>query len=326
MAIARYLKESQRPYVLLGAEALNHPQSSLLRWLAKCIAKLVNANCGELSEGANAAGAWLAGVLPHCETGGVKVKTSGFHVQKMFELPLKSYFLMGIDPALDCANPQQVMSSLKQAEFVIALSPFKSKHLLEVADIILPTATFAETSGTFVNGEGRFQSFTGSITPLFEARPTWKILRVLGNLFNLEGFDYASSEEVRNELQGLITKNQTTEMILQSFNFTEKLSHFPLTRIVEWPIYRVDNLVRHAEALQKLPTQRSAGAYINEQMAKKLGFSASEIIKVNQGQGSANLPVFIDMAVPDDCVLIPAGYEETATLGENFGEITIHHV
>lgn len=329
IAIARHLQASKQGYVLLGAEALNHPQSSLLHWLARCIAALINAPCGELTEGANVAGAWQAGLLPHRGAAGAEIETPGLDAQKMFKTPLKSYLLMGIDPALDCANPQRVLASLKQSEFVVAISPFKSSYLMEVADVILPAATFAETSGTFVNGEGRWQSFSGSVPPLFEARPIWKILRVLGNFFNLEGFDYESSEEVRDELQSLATQKSIRDVATQipdPFCCTEKLSRFPLTRIAEWPIYRGDSLVRHATALQQLPTQKPAGAYINQEMAKKLGFVEGDLAKVAQNEGSAELLVFIDLAIPDDCVFVPAGYEETAMLGENFGEIRLNHV
>ena len=325
-AIAKQLKESQRAQILLGAQALDHPQSSLIRWLARCIAKLVRASCGELTLGANAAGAWLTGLLPHRGPAGTRLEAEGFDAQKMFATPLKSYLLVGIDPALDCANPQQALSSLKQSEFVIAISSFKSRHLMEVADVILPAATFAETSGTFINGEGRWQSFTGSVAPLSEARPVWKILRVLGNFFNVEGFDYESSEQVRDELQDLMVKMPLPESVEQPFVEPLRLSSPPLTRIVEWPIYRVDALVRHSESLQKLPTQKPAGAYINAEMAEKLGFSANDHVMVSQAHASTTLPLFIDLTIPDDCVLVPAGYDDTAILGENFGEITIHHV
>lgn len=326
IAIAKQLKAGQQVQVLLGAQALNHPQSGLIRGLARCIATLIKAVCGELTSGANAAGAWLAGLLPHRAVGGAPLEVSGLNAQTMFKTPLKSYLLMGVDPGLDVANPQQSMSSLQQAEFVMAISSFKSKHLMEVADVILPAATFAETSGTFVNGEGRWQSFVGSVSPLNEARPIWKILRVLGNFFNLEGFDYSSSEEVRNEVQSLIASTSLSVAIEQPFVEQPRLTYPQLTRIVEWPIYRVDALVRHSEALQKLPTQRPAGAYINAQMAQKLGVSANEKVIVEQGQASAVLSLFIDAAIPDDCVLVPAGYDETALLGESFGEIKLNHV
>jgi len=326
-AIAKYLKESQKACVLLGEQVLNHPQSSLIRWLANCITKLVKgASCGELTFGANATGACLSGLLPHRGVGGQHLEMSGFDAQKMFAQALKSYLLMGIDPGLDCANPQQVMSSLQQAEFVVAISSFRSKHLLETAHVILPAATFTETSGTFVNGEGRWQSFAGSVAPLDGARPIWKILRVLGNFFNLQGFDYVSSEEVRDELLALIVKTSLSEVVEQPFVEQARLNSPQLTRIVEWPIYRVDALVRHSESLQKLPTQKVVGVYVNENTAKKLGFLTNDLVQVSQGSEYATLPIFIDLAIPDDCVLVPAGYEETAMLGEHCGEIHLSHV
>ncbi len=115
--------------------------------------------------------------------------------------PLKAYFLLHAEPELDCANPQQAMAALKGADLVVALTPFKTRAL-DYAHVILPVAPFTETSGTFINTEGRVQSFNAVVKPLGETRPAWKVLRVLGNLLGLPGFEQDSSEAVRAEVLG----------------------------------------------------------------------------------------------------------------------------
>lgn len=321
--IAKLLKESQKPALFLGAMALNHPQASLIRFLAQAIAKMINATYGEFTEGGNAAGAWLAGCVPHRGPAGAAVKQEGKTIQAMFAEPLKGYLMMQVDPAFDCANPQRAMTALAQAEFVVALTAFKTPQLMQVADVLLPATTFAETSGTFVNGEGRWQSFTGSVKPFADARPTWKILRVLANLCAFNGFDYQDSEAIKHELQSLIetTKPKIHEAPFPKIN---PLAQLPFTRITTWPIYRGDTLVRHSEPLQNSVTQCPVGIYMNLETAQSFGFSADDLVRVTQGKAQATLPLFVDAEIPNHCVFIPAGYEETSMLGENFGEVSLH--
>lgn len=374
--IAEQLKNNESISILLGAAALNHPQASLIRWLATYLSELLDepTAVGELTEGANAAGAYFAGLLPHRTVAGKQVEQIGFNAQQMFEKPLKSYCLVGFEPALDLANSNCAIKALEQAEFVVAMTAFKTQDLLDVADVLLPIATFAETSGTFVNAEGRWQSFTGSVSPVGEARPLWKILRVLGNLLQLEGYAYHSSEAVRDEIldvtnhtpvwektalafpewasptafqavarrkrsrgASLPNEHMSTETSLQQ-SYSLKGEGY-LTRLVGWPIYRVDPLVRQSEALQKTPTQYKAGVYINAQTAKTLGLvheslvwvtetlspGASNASEREEGKEGVGLTLFIDAAIPDGCAYIPAGYTETSLLGENCGEIYIDH-
>jgi NADH-quinone oxidoreductase subunit G len=319
--IAMHLQKSQSTSLLCGAIALNHPQASLIRWLMHYLGGLLKASVGLLTEGANGAGAYLAGLLPHRTVGGKSVETPGFDTAKMFEKPLKSYCLVGFEPSLDVANPDRAMSALKQSEFVLAISAFKGKDLMEVAHMLLPMAAFTETSGTFINAEGRWQSFTGSVAPLQEARPLWKILRVLGNLFNLDGFDYPSSEAVRDEVRQSIEQASVWEKMEPAFPAQHTLNVPKLTRITTWPIYRGDALVRHSEPLQATPTQYKAGVYVNAQTASLLGLCENDLVWVRQNECSVGITLFIDAGIPDNCAFVPAGYADTALLGDSFGEI-----
>lgn len=323
--IAEQLKAGSKTVILLGAVAQNHPQASAIRYLSQLIAQASNAKLGFLTEGANSAGAWLAGAVPHRAPAGANVPHAGLSIQEAFKAKLKAYMLLNIEPQLDCANPQLAISALTQADFVVALSPFKANIYLQHADVILPISTFAETSGTFINAEGRWQSFAGVAPAPGEARPAWKVLRVLGNLFELSGFEYASSEEVRDELQQMVS--QANPLVGAQHpapaNILRKLSDNQITRITEWPIYAIDSLVRRAEPLQRSATNDQVGIYMNANLADQLHIKERKLLLVKQGDGEAELPVLIDNTIPDQCVWIPAAYEETATLGESFGVIEI---
>ena len=130
----------------------------------------------------------------------------GLDAARLIAEPRRAYLVVGAEPELDCADGRQALAAMKQADTVIVLSPFKSAAALEYADAMLPVSPFSETSGTFVSTEGRVQSFYAVTKPLGETRPAWKVLRVLGNLLELDGFDYESSEAVRERGTGWQTR------------------------------------------------------------------------------------------------------------------------
>ena len=177
-----------------------HPAFSILRALAVLIAELSGARVGFLSDGTNSAGACLAGVLPHRGAAGKARDASGLTAAQMIDQPLKNYFLLGIEPEFDCANSAQALTAMRQAEFVVAMTPYMTDRMRDYADVLLPMNCFSETSGTFVNCEGRWQSFAAASRAPGGSRPGWKVLRVLGNLLELEGFEQNSSEQVRDAL------------------------------------------------------------------------------------------------------------------------------
>ncbi len=176
--------------VLLGNAAAQHPQAAQLHAAAQWIAQQTDAKLGYLTEAANTVGGYLANALPG--TG------AGANAQQMFAQARKAYVLLNAEPEFDSANPQVARAALDQAEMVVVMSPYK--HGADYADVLLPVSPFSETSGTFVNCEGRAQSFNGTVKPLGETRPAWKVLRVLGNLLDIGGFDYDTSEAIRNEV------------------------------------------------------------------------------------------------------------------------------
>jgi NADH-quinone oxidoreductase subunit G len=246
-AVAAALLTGDKRAVWLGALAIRHPAYADLRALASALATITNASFGVLAEGGNAAGAYLAGAVPHREAGGKKAATTGLSAVEMLQRKLKSYVLFGgVEPWIDSADAES-MSSLAKSEFVVAITPFANDQLREVAHVLLPIGTFAETSGTYVNLEGLWQSQTGAAAPVGEARPGWKVLRVLGNLLNFSGFDYQSSEDVRQELRKLCG-----EVVATSYAGSHRVSA-PTdgAQVFDLSMYHIDALVRRAPSLQK---------------------------------------------------------------------------
>lgn len=252
-AAAAALAAGEKRAIWLGALALRHPRFADLRALAAALAQVTGASLGVLAEGANAAGAHLAGAVPHREPGGKPVSPPGLSMIEMLARPLKSYLLVGgIEPWLD-APQSDAERALGQAELVVAVTPFASETLRKVAHVLLPAGTFAETSGTYVNLEGVWQSQTGAAAPVGESRPAWKILRVLGNLLGLSGFEYQSSEDVRAELAALVgaATAYTAPAYSGSHAVRAEAGAQRPQDVVDVPMYQIDALVRRAPSLQR---------------------------------------------------------------------------
>jgi len=233
--------------ILLGAIAQHHASYSELRALAAALAAATGATLGYLPEGGNPVGASLAGVLPHRSVGGRALAQSGLNVAEMLSARLKAYVLVGGIENADLAPSSVTEAALKSADCVVAVTPYASEEILATASVILPSGVFAETSGTWVNVEGRWQSVAGVAKPAGEARPAWKILRVLGNLLGLAGFDYTSTEEIRDELRHQIETDKSGIVAAAAFK-PGRLASVDVTR--ETPIYRVDAIVRRSAPLQ----------------------------------------------------------------------------
>lgn len=323
-AIAQHLKSADKGAVLLGNLAVTHPHFALLHTLAQWAAQLSQTTLGLLPEAANSAGAWLAGMLPHRGAAGARVAQPGLDAQAMLDAKLKAYILMGVEPEYDCANPARALNAVTEADFVVSLAAFRSTTMEDYTNVMLPIVPFTETAGTFVNAEGRWQSFEAAVNPLAEARPAWKVLRVLGNLFNAHGFDYVTCHEVRDELKRAVD-NQTSKNELSAEKPMQRLpaANSTLVRISEVPIYAVDALVRRASALQQTQEAQTAAAYVNRRVAAQLAIVAGQEVQASQGEARARLTVVIDERVPDGCVMIPAGLAGSATLGAAFGAIEL---
>ncbi len=322
MAVA--LKASVKPAVLFGSYAETLPNAATLRALGQAIAIMSDATFGSLTTGANSAGGYLAGALPHRAAAG-KGASFGLNAQTMFKQGLAGYLLLGIEPESDVANPTAALTALNGADFVVTLSAYKNDAMLAYSDVILPVTPFTETSGTYVNVEGRWQSFQGAVKPLGESRPAWKVLRVLGNLFDVRGFEYLSSEEVRDELKALTSNIQSepAEWLCPS-SLTDKSS--ALVRIADLATYATDATVRRAPALQATVHGNAATARISAGVASALGIGDAASVEISQGDERCVLPLTIDNRVADGVVWLPAGLPGVSGFGVNGAAISLKPV
>ncbi len=314
--IAASLLSGDARAVMLGNAAVHHPQAAQLHALAQWIAQHTDAKLGYLTEGANTVGGYLADALPADRS----------LAQSFFAQAKKAYVVLHAEPELDCANPQQARAALDQAEMVVVMSPFR--HGMDYADVLLPVSPFSETSGTFVNAEGRAQSFNGSTRPLADTRPGWKVLRVLGNLLELSGFDYDTSEAIRAEVLGsgsLDSLDLTAKLNNHSAGVLPSLSPATaeLERVADVPLYFTDGIVRRAESLQQTVDAKPPRAVLSAALASKLGVTDGATVRVKQGSGSAVLACAIDASQPANVVRVAAGHPSTAALGAMFGAVTV---
>ena len=256
-ALVAALSHGTRRAVILGTLAQRHPAYAQLKTLASALSHLCDASVGFITEGANAAGAYLAGAVPHREPGGAPTSSAGLAARAMLDAPRKAYVLLGgIDPLLDLSDGR----ALQGAELVIAITTHLPESLRATAHVVLPMAAFAETPGTYVNAEGRWQSWAAAAKPLGESRPGWKILRVLADLLDVPGVDYDSSEQVRDALKELCGAR------LNPTSLAEIPEAIPgddaAGRWVDVPPYQVDALVRGSDALAKTSDGRIARSEI----------------------------------------------------------------
>ncbi len=321
--IAASLLSGEPRAVMLGNAAAQHPQASQLHAAAQWLAQHTDARFGYLTEAANTVGGYLANALP----------ANGGNAQEFFAKPRKAYVLFNVEPELDCANPHTARSALDLADMVVVMSPFK--HGMDYADVLLPIAPFSETAGTYVSAEGRAQGFNGTVKPLGDTRPGWKVLRVLGNLLGLSGFDYETSEAIRMEVLGSADKEQQLAARLNNLaeaklpvQLQAPAASAGLQRVADVPIYFTDAIVRRAASLQLTDDARAPQAVLSAALAQQLGIAAGETVRVTQGnaRASAKLVAAIDDSLPVNVVRVAAAHATTASLGDMFGVITVEKV
>lgn len=318
-AIAARLREPNAALVT-GAICENHPDASLLRSLVAAIEQMSGARTLRLTTGANAAGAWLAGMLPHRSAAGRSIESKGLNVQDALNAKLKGYLLFGVEPGYDFANPYKSRQSMLASEFVVVCSAFYNDSVKDYADVILPIAPYAETSGTYVNVDGTWQTVQGAMPPHAEARPGWKVLRVLGNLLQCPQFDYGSTEEVYKDLKARVDLMQTIAYTpYYPASMPEQKEQ--MVRVGEWPLYKSDAIVRHASALQECAAAESACIRIHPATASRL--KLDESATVSQGDIEITLPLKRDERIAPDVVWVPNAMPETVDLGHSFAAITI---
>jgi NADH-quinone oxidoreductase subunit G len=251
-AVAAALASGERRALWLGAQALRHSGYADLRVLARELARVTGASLGELAEGANAAGAALAGALPHRDAAGAVRASTGRNAAQMLSKTMPAYLLFGVEPWADALS-ERAMNALQASANVVAVTSYLTPQLQSVAQVLLPAGSFAESAGTYVNLEGRWQSVAGAATPVGASRPGWKILRVLGNALGLAGFDYQTSEAVRDELRARLDAAKSG-----SYGSAHSISAVASGgETSDVGMYQIDAVLRRATSLQRT---RTAGA------------------------------------------------------------------
>jgi NADH-quinone oxidoreductase subunit G len=299
-SFAEVLKGGKNAAVFLGNFAMQHPQAAQIEAAAQALGVKV----GIFGEAANSVGGYLAG-LP-----------SGGNVNDV--LKKRNFVLLNVEPELDCADPVAARKALEAADFVVSLTPYRTG--LEYADVLLPIAPFTETSGTFVNCEGRVQSFSAAVHALGNSRPGWKVLRVLGSLLGREGFDFDTVEHVR---AACLAGKDVTSLLSNRVEGNASASVDKprgIQRIADVPIYFADPLVRRAPSLQKTKDARPPKAWMNSKLLAKLGVAAGQPVVVNS---SVKLMAALDDRLPDDCARIAAAHPSTAAVGPMFGTLEL---
>jgi NADH-quinone oxidoreductase subunit G len=321
-AIAQSLASGERKALLLGNAVAHHPQQARIARLAQAIAEASGAQFGWLGEAANSVGGYLAGALP---------SEGALDARAMVEQPRSLYLLMNVEPELDHAMPAPARAALASAESVIALTAYRSDELLELADCLLPIAPFSETAGTFVNAEGRAQSFNGVARPAGDCRPGWKVLRVLGNLLDLPGFDQDSAEAVRLQAlpedipAALDNRLAAARGAVLGASRSAGAQDDTLERLADVPLYWVDPIVRRAPSLQLTADASPPTARLNAATLARLGVQPGDKLAVamRDGEGEALVEAALDERLVDGVLRLAAAHPATAGLASTAGAVRI---
>lgn len=311
--VALQLSNAMNATLFVGDLINHHPHASKMRSLARLIADLTESRL-VLLPAANANAHRLAQTLP---------QQTGLDAQQSWEKSLRGYVMMGVDPMLDTARPGEVHDALRRASFVVSIDSFDNDWSRQYANVILPMACFSETSGTFVGIDQRWQRFAGAVPPAGDSRPGWKILRVLGNVSKLSGFDYVSSQDVVDEIESLLQRSSHHQADNTYLPDTLAVNS-DLMLISEVPMYRTDSLLRHSQALQQTPENRACEfARINQDEADKRGLDSQHPVVISHGERRITLPLEIDNNIADGCIYVAAATGFGAELGAMFAEVQV---
>lgn len=323
--LARQIAGSESPTFVLGAYALEHVQSTAIRALVAEIEAQTEIKMVWLTQGANTAGAWLAGAVPHRNAGGKVIENPGLCATELLsEKPVRAYVLLNVEPEADVVNPSAAIRALEQAGLVVSLSQLASPTMKSVADYILPIAAHHENAGSFINLMSNEQSFVAASVPTAESKPAWKVLRALATFLELDGFHFQHVAQVRSELQE-IERAPVTERA--DFVFTLRSAE-GLQRYAPVPIYRSDALVRRSAPLAASNLSVKSSVTIHPDTALQCSLVGQDKVKVKQGDMSCVVPLIIDNRVAPGIVDLAAGPTEGegVVFGSGHGNIQLEAV
>jgi NADH-quinone oxidoreductase subunit G len=313
-AIAKSLASGKKVGILLGNTAQYHPRAAQLHALGQALASELGGQMGFLGEAANSVGGYIAGCVP---------RSGGLNASAMLAARRHAYMLVNVEPELDTHHPRQAVKALEAAEFVVALASYEGR-LPDVADVLLPIGPFTETAGTFINTDGRAQPFNAVVKPLGEARPAWKVFRVLGNVLGLAGFDFDRSEQVRDEACPINAVASRLSNQIEGVTIDVGATRAPaLERAADVPIYFADPIVRRAPSLQRMSDAAPPRAYVSGTVLVRLGLDVGAQVRVTQDGGESLVELARDDRLPDRVVRLATAHRSTADLGAMFGELRL---
>lgn len=322
--IAKSLVENNG-HIVFGRVATGLADFANLRVLANEIARLCNGKSGILPALANEVGAQLVGFIPY-KSAFNGYNTKGLNARQMLQESRKCYVLLNTELERDSYSSQQALASLNKAETVVVMSAFVNEDMLQYADVILPVTPFTETAGSYVNLEGVWQKFNGVTRPLGDAKPAWKVLRVLANRLALDGFNYENIENVRAELSNLVDNSAYLNNAIKHNKLVlETAPAKGLVRFGIYPIYQTDSIVRRADSLQQTVLANLPTLAVNAKTAANLGVADGAEVSVKQTHCQKRFNIAICDDIADEVVLL-ARNSSTVGFAGNFDAIEINTV
>ncbi len=320
-AIGESFTDGKRAAIFLGNYAVQHADLAQLHAAAQALAQITGATLGFLTEAANTVGAQLAGAVP---------QSGGMNAAAMLAAPRQAYLVLHAEAEYDFARPVAAREAFRAAEMTVFLTPFVQG--LDQADVLLPVSPFTETAGSFVNCEGRLQDFHGVVKPAGDTRPGWKVLRVLGTLLKLPGFDAEAAADVRalvttgaDDIAARLGNGIRLELVAPQAapSGSAQGSAVAVERVADVPIHFADPLVRRSRPLQHTVDARAPKARLHASLLASLGVRDGGELRIRQGGGEAVLAATVDPAVPPGVVRIAAAHASTCGLDGLSGPVTI---
>ncbi len=308
--VAETLASAERAAIVLGDGALAHTDGAWLRELATLLADSVDCALCVLPAAANSQGAWRAGAVP---------SKDGLNARTMFEQPRQGYLLWDLEPGLDLANPAQARAALSAASSVVVVSAFVSDELSELADVLLPLAPVPETDGSYENLDGLMQVFGAALKPPGETRAGWKILRRLGEMLEVDGFDFVDLAPVRAAIEAAEPLATGTAVA----GAPESVTQETLWRVGDVGIFANDSLVRRSPALQSTDHAKHNDLRLHPATAERLGLGDAETVTVSQGEGRVQLAWETDERIAPNTVWLPSATSLVVELGPSMGPISV---
>jgi len=279
--IANALLNAERPVVVLGEHVNGNTSSDQVAKLVSEIAQAADAKTLNASLTGNAHSAERVNFKPD----------NGKNALQILSSDLTAFVLFDVYPNFDCIDSENAIEHLSRDDaFVVVMNSFEDESVLSFANVILPIASFYETSGTHINVDNIAQSYGASVKSAGESKPGWKVIKVLADLLNLEGFDFTDSQQIADEALSLTPSVSEIEVPIGNSEMPK------VTTVWQYTPYACDVVVRHASSLQQTQIGQMSEASVCKATAK--------LLKLSEGDLYQGVPVNINESVAEGCVFV----------------------